>query len=221
MAEVTYRIELRQIDVKALNARHYFWVKTRVTKDPTNPDKSKQETVAVLDEIHGFPFDREMGHFRNFSMGGDQLKMSTRSDQISAFGPSQRLPHVVAVEKSSREEIDARWDVGKAMGKFVNKTGINYDPLGDNSNAMTTTVGKAMGLRPRKILDPRVGGEAVQPFTPSLGRDLAAGRPDAPRSTFSAAPKDVGGFGQLDRRIDGTEQTLDPFADPFRTDTPF
>jgi hypothetical protein len=86
-------------------------------------------------------------------------------------------------------------------------------------NAMATTIGKAMGCRPHKVLDPRVGGEAVQPFTPGLGRDLSAGRRDAPRSSFSGAPKDVGGYGQLDR-IEGKEQTLDPFADPFRTDTP-
>jgi hypothetical protein len=105
------------------------------------------------------------------------------------------------------------------MGEYVNKTRTDYDPLGDNSNAMATTIGKAMGFRPRKVLDPRVGGEAVQPFTPGLGRDLSAGRRDAPRSSFSGAPKDVGGYGQLDR-IEGREQTLDPFADPFRTGTP-
>ena len=33
MAEVKYRIELRQIEVKGLNARHYFRVKTRVEVD--------------------------------------------------------------------------------------------------------------------------------------------------------------------------------------------
>ena len=31
--KVKYRIELRQIDVTGLNARHYFWVKTRVDPD--------------------------------------------------------------------------------------------------------------------------------------------------------------------------------------------
>lgn len=60
----------------------------------------------------------------------------------------------------------------------------------------------------------------MQPFTPGLGRDVSAGRRDAPRSAFSAAPKDVGGYGRLDRDEEGRERTLDPFADPFRTDMP-
>jgi hypothetical protein len=60
----------------------------------------------------------------------------------------------------------------------------------------------------------------VQPVTPGLGRDLLAGRPDAPRSTFGAAPKDIGGYGQIDRDEEGRERTLDPFADPCRADTP-
>lgn len=220
MAKVKYRIELRQIEVKALNARHYFWVKTRVDIDPTKKDRKDREKITVLGEMHGFPVDPETGEVRGFSMGGDNLGLVDPTGPSMHFEPSQRLPHVVAVEKSSREEIDARWDVGRAAGEFVNKTRTKYNPLSDNSNAMATTVGRAMGLRPRKILDPRVGGEAVQPFTPGLGRDLAAGRRDAPRSAFTGAPKDVGGFGQLDR-IEGKEQTLDPFVDPFRTDTPF
>jgi hypothetical protein len=33
VADTKYRIELRQIEVKGLNARHYFWVKTRVQID--------------------------------------------------------------------------------------------------------------------------------------------------------------------------------------------
>jgi len=33
MAKVKYRIELRQTEMKGLNARHYFWVKTRVDID--------------------------------------------------------------------------------------------------------------------------------------------------------------------------------------------
>jgi hypothetical protein len=56
----------------------------------------------------------------------------------------------------------------------VSKSRTEYGPLGDNSNAMATTIGKAMGFRPHKILHGRVGGEAVQPFTPGLGRDLSA-----------------------------------------------
>jgi len=219
VAEVKYRVELRQIEVKGLNARHYFWVKTRVTKDPTNPDKSKREIITVLGELHGFPKDPETGQFRGFSMGGDRLEMLDRPGP-GDFEQSKRLPRVIAFQ-GTKSEVDERWNAGRAAGKLVKKTRTEFNPLGDNSNAMATTVGKAMGFRPRKILDARVGGEAVQPFTPGLGRDLTAGRRDAPRSTFSAAPKDVGGFGQLDRRIDGAERTLDPFADPFRTDTPF
>ena len=118
MAEVTYRIELRQIEVKGLNALHYFWVKTRVTKDPTNPDKSKREIITVLGEIHGFPHDREMGRFRTFSMGGDDLRMKNKDGPTEHFGPSQRLPRVVAIEKSNREEIDKRWNAGLTRGSL-------------------------------------------------------------------------------------------------------
>ena len=220
MSEVKYRIELRQIDVKGLNARHYFWVKTRVDIDPTKKDPKGRETTTVLGELHGFPYDREMGDFRTFSMGGDQLRMQKFSGQNGYYANSRRLPHVVAFE-GTKAQVDARWNAGVEMDNYLNKTRTEYNPLDDNSNALNTTTGKAMGLRPRKILDPRVGGEAVQPFTPGLGRDVSAGRRDAPRSAFSAAPKDVGGYGRLDRDEGGRERTLDPFADPFRTDTPF
>lgn len=220
MAQAKYRIELRQIDVKGLNARHYFWVKTRVERDETGEDSFKQERATVLGELHGFPFDREMGNFRGFSMGGDELRMPGPEDPaVGAYKQSLHLPRVIAFE-GTQAEVEARWNAGRAMGNYVNKTRTEYNPLGTNSNAMATTIGKAMGFRPRKILDPRVGGEAVQPFTPGLGRDLSAGRQDAPRSAFGA-PKDVGGYGRLDRDEEGRERTLDPFADPFRTDTPF
>jgi hypothetical protein len=218
VAQAKYRIELRQIEVKGLNARHYFWVKTKVEPHETGEDSSNEEKVTVLGELHGFPYDREMDQYRGFSMGGDELQMPDRRYRVSAYNESLRLPRAIAFE-GTKAEVDARWNAGHAMGEYVNKTRTEYNPLGDNSNAMATTIGKAMGFRPRKVLDPRVGGEAVQPFTPGLGRDLSAGRRDAPRSSFSGAPKDVGGYGQLDR-IEGKEQTLDPFADPFRTDTP-
>jgi len=152
-------------------------------------------------------------------MGGDELQMPDRRYRVSAYNESLRLPRAIAFE-GTKAEVDARWNAGHAMGEYVNKTRTEYNPLGNNSNAMATTIGKAMGFRPRKVLDPRVGGEAVQPFTPGLGRDLSAGRRDAPHSSFSGAPKDVGGYGQLDR-IEGREQTLDPFADPFRINAPF
>jgi hypothetical protein len=218
VAQAKYRIELRQIEVKGLNARHYFWVKTKVEPHETGEDSSNEEKVTVLGELHGFPYDREMDQYRGFSMGGDELQMPDRRYRVSAYNESLRLPRAIAFE-GTKAEVDARWNAGHAMGEYVNKTRTEYNPLGDNSNAMATTIGKAMGFRPRKVLDPRVGGEAVQPFTPGLGCDLSAGRRDAPRSSFSGAPKDVGGYGQLDR-IEGKEQTLDPFADPFRTDTP-
>jgi hypothetical protein len=218
VAQAKYRIELRQIEVKGLNARHYFWVKTKVEPHETGEDSSNEEKVTVLGELHGFPYDREMDQYRGFSMGGDELQMPDRRYRVSAYNESLRLPRAIAFE-GTKAEVDARWNAGHAMGEYVNKTRTEYNPLGNNSNAMATTIGKAMGFRPRKVLDPRVGGEAVQPFTPGLGRDLSAGRRDAPRSSFSGAPKDVGGYGQLDR-IEGKEQTLDPFADPFRTDTP-
>ena len=220
MAEVKYRIELRQIDVKGLNARHYFWVKTRVDIDPSKKDPKERETITVLGELHGFPKDPETGQFRGFSMGGDRLEALHRTVPVD-FKESQALPRIIAIESKDKSKIDARWNAGRAMGNDVNKTRIEYNPLGANSNAMATTIGKAMGFRPRKIFDPRVGGEAVQPFTPGLGRDLSVGRPDAPRSAFSGAPKDVGGYGRLDRDEAGRERTLDPFADPFRTDTPY
>jgi hypothetical protein len=218
VAQAKYRIELRQIEVKGLNARHYFWVKTKVEPHETGEDSSNEEKVTVLGELHGFPYDREMDQYRGFSMGGDELQMPDRRYRVSAYNESLRLPRAIAFE-GTKAEVDARWNAGHAMGEYVNKTRTEYNPLGNNSNAMATTIGKAMGFRPRKVLDPRVGGEAVQPFTPGLGRDLSAGRRDAPRSSFSGAPKDVGGYGQLDR-IEGKEQILDPFADPFRTDTP-
>jgi len=218
VAEAKYRIELRQIEVKGLNARHYFWVKVRVDKNETNEDKSGEKKVTVLGELHGYPKDPETGQFRGFSMGGDRLEVLHRTG-AGDFKQSQALPRVIAFQ-GTKSEVDERWNAGRAAGEFVNKTRTEYNPLGNNSNAMATTVSKAMGFRPRKIFDPRVGGEAVQPFTPGLGRDLTVGCQDAPRSAFSATPKDVGGFGQLDR-IEGKEQTLDPFADPFRTDTSF
>ena len=192
MAEVKYRIELRQIEVKGLNARHYFWVKTQVEIDPSKKDPKDREKITVLGKLHGFPRDPETSEVRGFSMGGDNLGL------VVSFGPgdfkeSQKLPRVIAIESKDKSKIDARWNAGHAMGDYVNKTRTEYNPLGDNSNAMATTIGKAMGFRPRKVLDPRVGGEAVQPFTPGLGRDLSPGRRDAPHSSFSGAPKDVGG----------------------------
>ena len=105
------------------------------------------------------------------------------------------------------------------MGRFIDKTRAEYTPFRDNSNAMATTIGGAMGLRRHKILDKRVGGEAVQPFTPGLGNDMALFHDNAPWGDQRLLNRDVGGFGQLDR-IDGEEQTLDPFADPFRDDMP-
>jgi hypothetical protein len=140
VADVKYRIELRQIDVKVLNARHYFWVMTRVDKDGK---------VTVLGELHGFPRDPETDEVRGFSMGGDNLGLVDPSGPRD-YEASKRLPHVVAIE-GSEEKITALWDVGRAAGEFVNKTRTEYDPLSDNSNAMATTIGKAMGLRPRKI----------------------------------------------------------------------
>ena len=153
-------------------------------------------------------------------MGGDNLSLVDTTGPSIHFESSKRLPHVVAFE-GTKAQVDARWNAGVEMDNYLNKTRTEYNPLDDNSNALNTTTGKAMGLRPRKIFAPRVGGEAVQPFTPGLGRDVSAGRRDAPRSAFSAAPKDVGGYGRLDRDEGGRERTLDPFADPFRTDTPF
>jgi hypothetical protein len=131
---------------------------------------------------------------------------------------SRRLPHVLALE-DTKEEIDWRWRAGVEMGNFMNKTRTGYTPLRDNSNAMATTVGAAMGLQPNKVLDPRVGGEAVQPFAPGLGNDLGLFHDNAPWRDTRKLNKNVGGFGQFDR-IDGEEQTLDPFADPFRDDIP-
>jgi hypothetical protein len=204
-----YRIELRQRELVGLNARHYFWVKKRVL--PSGETK-------YLEEMHGFAADRKTGKPLPFSLGGDPLRFYKWKRRSDHYKQSLGLPYVVALE-DTKEEIDWRWKAGVEMGDFVNKTRTEYTPLRDNSNAMATTVGAAMGLQPNKVLDPQVGGEAVQPFAPGLGNDLGLFHDKAPWGDQRLLNKNVGGFGQLDR-IDGEEQTLDPFADPFRDDIP-
>jgi len=157
-----YRIELRQRDVTGLNARHYFWVKKRVLPDGT---------TEYLEEMHGFPTDRRTGKPLSSSIGGDPLKFHHRNRQSHHYKKSISLPYVVAFE-GDKEDVDWRWNAGVEMGNFMNKTRTEYTPLRDNSNAMATTLGAAMGLRPHKVLDKRVGGEAVQPLAPGLGNDL-------------------------------------------------
>jgi len=213
--EEKFRIELRQIDVKGLNARHYFWVKTRVLKDG-----KKVIDTRVLGEMHGFAVDPKTGEPKVFSVTGDNLGFVASNTPSKLYLQSRSLPHVVALEGSGKE-IETHWDAGQQMGRFVDKTRTNYFPLDNNSNAMATTIGKAMGLRPRKILDPRVGGEEVQPFTPGLGLDLSSGHANAPQVPPRERQRDVGGFGKLDLTDLGEEQTLDPFVDPFRDHIPF
>ena len=207
--KLKYRIELRQRDVTGLNARHYFWVKKIVLPSGRS---------IYLEEMHGFARDPETGKPLPFSVGGDPLGFFIAIRPSRHYRQSLTLPHAIALE-GSRESIETHWDAGRHMGEFVHSKRLNYFPLGNNSNAMATTIGNAMGLRPHKILDPRMGGEAVQPFTPGLGRDLSKGHADAPWQPTPDLITDVGGFGQLDR-IDGAAQMLDPFADPFRDDIP-
>jgi len=121
VAQAKYRIELRQIEVKGLNARHYFWVKTKVEPHETGEDSSNEEKVTVLGELHGFPYDREMDQYCGFSMGGDELQMPDRRYRVSAYNESLRLPRAIAFE-GTKAEVDARWNAGHAMGVYVNKT---------------------------------------------------------------------------------------------------
>jgi hypothetical protein len=113
VAAVKYRIELRQIEVKGLNARHYFWVKTRVDLDPTKKDPKDREKITVLGELHGFPRDPETGQFRGFSMGGDRLEVyqllaRATSKKVRCYLTSSRSK--AARMRSTRDGMSAaRW----------------------------------------------------------------------------------------------------------------
>lgn len=206
MAEKRYSIELRQIDVKGLNARHYFWV----LKDPDGN---------VIEEFHGQPVNPKTGRPKSFSLGGDRLGFYQYKGGRGFHQQSKSLPFMTAA-RGSREEMLRRWEAGRQMGGFMNKTGTKYDPLGDNSNAMATTVGRVMGFDPGKVLDPRPQAGEIQSFTPGLGRDFGPRHPDAPWSPFQTEVKEVKGFGKISPRRDGTPRELSPLADPFRDDIP-
>jgi len=60
-----YKIELRQIEVSGLNARHYFWVLKK-----RQPDGK----FSVVSELHGGAENPKTGEMKSFSVGGDRLK---------------------------------------------------------------------------------------------------------------------------------------------------
>lgn len=206
MFQKTYRIELRQAEVKGLNARHYFWV----LKEVLGRGRSR-----VLGELHGRPVNRKTGKIMSFSLGGDKLGFVPR-DGEDFYDQSLKLPFAKAIQ-GRKEDIERRWAEGVRAGKLVNKTNTNYDPLGTNSNTVANTVGRAMGFEVQRISDTRT--DAAQPFVPGIAGDLVAGL-GGPQSPFRENIKPVGWNSKVEDRF-GNEPDPAPFRDPFRDDIPF
>lgn len=206
MSDRTFQIELRQFEVTGANARHYFWV----LKD----DKGK-----VLGEIHGWPSNPKTGAPEGVKLGRQWLR-ARFIDHPTYYNQSLKLPFAIAAS-GSEEEMRRRWAAGKQMGEFLNKKGIDYHLLGDNSNAMAKTVGRAMGFEVEPILDPRVGNPYERPMPVSLSTDLAMRYADAPITTYAQQLKGVGGYGFVEPvKNDGADPKFTEFADPFRPTMP-
>ena len=106
-----YKIELRQIEVKGLNARHYFWVLKK-----RQPDGK----FSVVSELHGGAENPKTGEMKSFSVGGDRLKyFNFPGDNFHKN--SHKLPFAIAVQ-GSKENVMARWNQGVQAGKIVNKS---------------------------------------------------------------------------------------------------
>jgi len=204
-----YKIELRQIEVRGLNARHYFWVLKK--REPNGK-------FSVVRELHGGPADRKTGLMKSFSLGGDRLKFfNYKGDKFHK--ESHKLPFAIAIE-GSKEKVMARWAEGIRAGGLVNKTSTKYNPLGTNSNTVANTLGRWMGYEVQRISDTRT--DAAQPFVPGIQGDLTVGLGGQmmQRSPFITNRTSVG-LNSLVRDADGNEPDPAPFRDPFRDDIPF
>lgn len=205
-----YQIELRQIEVKGLNARHYFWVLKK-----NLPGGGSR----VLSQLHGGPMDPKTGEMKSFSLGGDQLKFFEIKGQKRFYNQSRKLPFAIAIQ-DHKENVMARWAEGVRAGNLVNKTRNFYDPWGTNSNTVANTVGRWMGYEVQRISDTRT--DAAQPYVPGIDGDLTAGLTGQKvrRSPFIDNREPVG-WSSLIRDKDGNQPEPNPFRDPFRTDIPF
>lgn len=201
-----YTIELRQNEVTGLNARHYFWALKKNLPGGGN---------RVLGELHGRPADWKTGKPKSFSLGGDQLRFYKRIGE-GTYDSSLKLPFAIAIQ-DHKENVLARWNEGIRAGKLANKTRTFYDPTYTNSNAVATTVGRAMGFEMRRIIDPRV--DAPNPFVPGIGIDLLVGQ-DGRQSPFMDNRTSVGWDAKIEDRF-GNEPDPGPFRDNFREDIPF
>ena len=204
-----YQIELRQIEVQGLNARHYFWVlKKHLPGGGTR----------VLGELHGGPADPKTGKMKSFSLGGDPLKFFEFKGR-RFYNQSLKLPFAIA-DIDIKENILRRWGQGIRAGGLVNKAGKQYSLLKTNSNAVAEKLGEWMGFKVQRIVDPRV--DAPQPFVPGLTTDLFAG--SAGRgvrlSPYLDDRKPVGFLGII-RDSFGNEPDPNPFRDDFRDNLPF
>lgn len=122
MFQETYRIELRQIDVKPLNGRHYFWVLKKVI----GRGRSR-----VLGELHGQAADWKTGRPKSSSFSGDQLKFYDVPGE-NRYEDSLKLPFAIA-DIDHKEHILRRWGEGIRVARSA---GTGYS--GSRTRAWTT-----------------------------------------------------------------------------------
>jgi hypothetical protein len=217
MSDRTFQIELRQADVPFANARHYFWALTEVLNKG-----SKDEKHIVIQELHGWHSNPKTGVAERYNPLRHQLLLAHKfNEQTNYYDNSTKLPYVVAA-KGTEEQVRKSWAAGQQMADFVNKKRIDYHLLGDNSNSMVKTVGRAMGFEVEPILDPRVGNPYERPMPVSLSTDLAMRFADAPISAFAQNLKTVGGYDVKVSPKDAWDEStaITEFADPFRPTMP-
>ena len=196
------QIQLRQMDVGGVNARHYFWVLAKML--PNNKFR-------VLQELHGFPADWKTGRRKSISLGGDQLK-AYKFNTPKFYNQSRKLPYEIA-KSGIDEEILPIWNMALGGGDLVNRRKFTYSPLDKNSNALAALGGLMMDLKVQRIGDPR--NNPVHATVPGLSTKLFPGFETLKQ--HSGILKPLGGVGFIDE----DEPDPAPFPDPFREEIPF